>query len=62
MTDAGIWKPAAGAYSWALEQLSVDAREAMLVAVHPWDIVGAFARAEVEATSMVELASLLAED
>ena len=82
VTDAGIWKPAARAYSWALEQMSVDAREAMLVAVHPWDIEGArraglrtgwihrggafypdyFARADVEATSMVELASLLAED
>ena len=39
--DAGIWKPAAGAYAYALEQCEVDAMDAMLVAVHPWDIDGA---------------------
>lgn len=36
----GIWKPAAGAYAYALEQCGVAPREAMLVAVHPWDIDG----------------------
>ncbi len=39
--QAGTWKPAAGAYAYALEQCGVDALDAMLVAVHPWDIDGA---------------------
>jgi 2-haloacid dehalogenase len=39
--DAGVWKPAAAAYADALERCGVAAGEAMLVAVHPWDIDGA---------------------
>ena len=39
--NAGVWKPAALAYRYALEQCGVGARDAMLVAVHPWDIDGA---------------------
>ena len=39
--DAGRWKPAPEAYAYALHQGGVDARDAMLVAVHPWDIDGA---------------------
>jgi len=39
--NAGAWKPAAAAYRYALEQCGVDARDAMLVAIHPWDIDGA---------------------
>jgi 2-haloacid dehalogenase len=39
--DAGVWKPAAGAYAYALEQCRVKPADAMLVAVHPWDIDGA---------------------
>lgn len=39
--DAGIWKPAAGAYEHALQECDAAADAAMLVAVHPWDIEGA---------------------
>jgi 2-haloacid dehalogenase len=39
--DAGVWKPAGAAYDHALEACGVAAGEAMLVAVHPWDIHGA---------------------
>lgn len=39
--QAGIWKPAPGAYGYALAQTDVDPGDAMLVAVHPWDIDGA---------------------
>lgn len=35
------WKPAAAAYKCALATCGVDAADAMLVAVHPWDIDGA---------------------
>lgn len=39
--DVGIWKPAPAAYAYALEQCDVGPMDAMLVAVHPWDIDGA---------------------
>ncbi|MFL6002674.1 MAG: haloacid dehalogenase type II [Nocardioides sp.] len=39
--DAGVWKPAAAAYEYALSECGVSAHDAMLVAVHPWDIHGA---------------------
>jgi len=39
--DAGAWKPAAASYAYALAECGVDALDAMLVAVHPWDIDGA---------------------
>jgi 2-haloacid dehalogenase len=39
--DAGVWKPARAAYEHALAACGVAADEAMLVAVHPWDIHGA---------------------
>jgi 2-haloacid dehalogenase len=39
--DAGIWKPAPGAYAYALRQCGVEPADAMLVAVHPWDVDGA---------------------
>jgi 2-haloacid dehalogenase len=39
--DAGAWKPAPAAYQHALDACGVAAAEAMLVAVHPWDIDGA---------------------
>ena len=39
--DAPRWKPAPEAYAVALEACGVEPGEAMLVAVHPWDIDGA---------------------
>ena len=39
--DAGVWKPAPGAYAHALAECGVEPADAMLVAVHPWDIDGA---------------------
>jgi 2-haloacid dehalogenase len=39
--DAGVWKPARAAYEHALAACGDAADEAMLVAVHPWDIHGA---------------------
>ncbi|MCL3859612.1 haloacid dehalogenase type II [Actinotalea sp. K2] len=41
VSDAGLWKPAAQAYRHALDACGVSATEAMLVAVHPWDVDGA---------------------
>lgn len=41
VADAPLWKPAGAAYSYALEACRCEASEAMLVAVHPWDIHGA---------------------
>ena len=39
--DAGIWKPAAGAYAYALDECEVVPEDALLAAVHPWDVDGA---------------------
>ena len=39
--EAGVWKPASGAYDYALAVCGIDAGDALLVAVHPWDIDGA---------------------
>lgn len=39
--DAGVWKPAVRSYAYALEECGVEPMDAMLVAVHPWDIDGA---------------------
>ncbi|MEW1955334.1 haloacid dehalogenase type II [Terrabacter sp. NPDC080008] len=39
--DAPAWKPAASAYAYALGQCGVAPQDAMLVAVHPWDVHGA---------------------
>ncbi len=39
--DAPLWKPAGAAYAYGLERSGVGAADAMLVAVHPWDIHGA---------------------
>jgi 2-haloacid dehalogenase len=40
---AGVWKPARAAYTVALDATGVPAREAAMVAVHPWDLHGAAA-------------------
>lgn len=39
--NAGRWKPSPRSYAYALDQCHVDPMDAMLVAVHPWDIDGA---------------------
>lgn len=39
--EAGMWKPASGAYDYALATCGVDAEDSLLVAVHPWDVNGA---------------------
>lgn len=41
VSDAPAWKPARSAYEHALRCCGVEPAEAMLVAVHPWDIHGA---------------------
>ena len=39
--NAGAWKPHPASYAYALDACRVTPGEAMLVAVHPWDIDGA---------------------
>ena len=39
--DAGVWKPAPGAYDHAARRCGVAPGDLMLVAVHPWDVDGA---------------------
>lgn len=39
--DAGVWKPAPGAYAYAARTCAADPTDMLLVAVHPWDIDGA---------------------
>jgi 2-haloacid dehalogenase len=39
--DAGVWKPAAEAYTWAADRLGVPIDACTLVAIHPWDLMGA---------------------
>jgi 2-haloacid dehalogenase len=39
--DAPAWKPARASYEYALDECGVAPQDAMLVAVHPWDIHGA---------------------
>lgn len=39
--DVGVWKPHRRPYEHALSRLSVDAADAAVVAVHPWDLHGA---------------------
>lgn len=41
VADAPAWKPDESAYRYALGTCGVEAGEAMLVAVHPWDLDGA---------------------
>lgn len=39
--EAGVWKPAPGAYAHAARTCGVPLSELLLVAVHPWDLDGA---------------------
>ncbi len=39
--DAGVWKPARGAYLHAAQACGAALSDMLLVAVHPWDIDGA---------------------
>jgi 2-haloacid dehalogenase len=39
--DAGAWKPAAAAYTYAAEVCAVPPSQMLLIAVHPWDLHGA---------------------
>lgn len=39
--DAGVWKPVRALYEYALRQCGVSGDEAVMVAVHPWDLHGA---------------------
>jgi len=39
--DAGVWKPAPGAYTYAAQQCNVEPIDMILAAVHPGDIDGA---------------------
>ena len=39
--QAGVWKPAGGAYTYAMAACDVEPVDAMLVWVHPWDTDGA---------------------
>lgn len=41
VADAPAWKPSELAYRYALNTCGVEASDAMLVAVHPWDLDGA---------------------
>ena len=40
-SNVTAWKPAASAYAYALRECEVRPQDAMLVAVHPWDVHGA---------------------
>ena len=39
--DAGVWKPGAGAYDYAVRRCGEAASDLLLVACHPWDLNGA---------------------
>lgn len=41
VSDAGRWKPAPEAYAYAVGCCGVEPVDAVLVAVHPWDVDGA---------------------
>jgi 2-haloacid dehalogenase len=41
VADAPAWKPHSSSYAYALSSCGVDAADAMLIAVHPWDVDGA---------------------
>jgi 2-haloacid dehalogenase len=39
--DVGAWKPSSLVYEYALDECGVAASDAVMVAVHPWDLHGA---------------------
>jgi 2-haloacid dehalogenase len=41
VSDAGRWKPAGEPYRWLVDRHGVPPARAAMVAVHPWDVMGA---------------------
>jgi 2-haloacid dehalogenase len=41
VTEAGRWKPTPDPYRWLLHARGVAPEQALMVAVHPWDLTGA---------------------
>ena len=41
VSGPGVWKPAPDAYRWVCRHAGVAPHEAVMVAVHPWDVAGA---------------------
>lgn len=39
--DINLYKPDTRTYEWAIEKMGIEAKDAMLVAAHGWDIAGA---------------------
>ncbi len=40
-SEAGMWKPAPDAYRWICDRVGTAPPDAVMLAVHPWDVAGA---------------------